>query len=213
MFIRKIPYQSVQRRKILKLAPPVAADRRDRAVVAAFARPFLTQDPTKVSASAAGTRSRHPAGSTRPAWATPITGRRRGSGAEGRRRARWHDRGTLVLFATGEEEAVRATSDHAQLETGLSEAKVSSDARTRYGPGCGTRKRPEPIVAASKEAFLISDFQKTGGSSARNPFAGGRDADAGVRWRPGVSNVVGDEGRLRAGAVPRRRAGVGHGSW
>src|SRR5262249_4598642 len=72
------------------------------------------------------------------------------------------DRATLVLFATGEEEAVRATSTRSQLETAVKEAKVTADG-TRYGPAL---RYAQSVLSRStlprKEAVLISDFQKTG---------------------------------------------------
>src|SRR3954454_22701556 len=56
MFLRKIPYQSVQRKRIhnwLLLLLRVAAM---LLLVAAFSRPFFKQDPLKLSASATGAR-------------------------------------------------------------------------------------------------------------------------------------------------------------
>src|SRR5437016_11336667 len=56
MFLRKIPYQSVQRRRIhnwLLLALRAAAM---ALLVMAFSRPFLKQDPTKLSAAVTGAR-------------------------------------------------------------------------------------------------------------------------------------------------------------
>ena len=72
------------------------------------------------------------------------------------------DRATLVLFATGEEEALRATSNRSALEEAIAAAKITSDA-TRYGPAL---RYAQSVLSRSslprKEAVLISDFQKTG---------------------------------------------------
>jgi hypothetical protein len=191
MFIRKIPYQSVQRRKIHNWLLLLLRITAIALLVAAFARPFLTQDPTKVSASANGAREvvillDHSASmgygdhwdKAREAASKVIAG------------LGGNDRGTLVLFATGEEEAVRSTSDHAQLETGLKEATVSSDG-TRYGPAL---RYAQSVLSRSalprKEAFLISDFQKTGWEQREEIHLpeGGTLTPVSVAT-PGVSNV------------------------
>src|ERR1051325_11420117 len=56
MFLRKIPYQSVQRRKIHNWLLLLLRTAAIALIVAAFSRPFFTQDPTKVSASTSGAR-------------------------------------------------------------------------------------------------------------------------------------------------------------
>jgi len=163
MFLRKIPYQSVQRRKIHNWLLLLLRTAAIALIVAAFARPFFTEDPTKVAASATGAREvvillDHSASMgygdrwqrARDAATKVIQGLSGG------------DRATLVLFATGEEEAVRATSSRAQLETAVKEAKVTSDG-TRYGPAL---RYAQSVLSRSalprREAVLISDFQKTG---------------------------------------------------
>src|SRR5439155_12510612 len=120
MFIRRIPYQSVQRRKIHNWLLLLLRTAAIALLVAAFARPFLTQDPTKVSASASGAREvvillDHSASmGYGDHWQKAQEAARKVIAGLG-----GNDRGTLVLFATGEEGAARATSDHAPLETGL----------------------------------------------------------------------------------------------
>src|SRR5580704_1151945 len=56
MFLRKIPYQSVQRRKIHNWLLLLLRAAAILLLVAAFSRPFFTQDPTKVSAATSGAR-------------------------------------------------------------------------------------------------------------------------------------------------------------
>src|SRR6478672_2657823 len=56
MFVRKIPYQSVQRRKIHNWLLLLLRAAAILLLVAAFSRPFFTQDPTKVSAASSGAR-------------------------------------------------------------------------------------------------------------------------------------------------------------
>src|SRR5476649_1281872 len=134
MFIRKIPYQSVQRRKIHNWLLLLLRAAAMALLVAAFSRPFFTGDATKVSAAASGAREvvillDHSASmgygdhwDKARAAANKVVDSLGGG-----------DRATLVLFASGEEEAVRATADHGQLEVGIREAKVTSGG-TRYGP-------------------------------------------------------------------------------
>src|SRR5439155_18011033 len=117
MFLRKIPYQSVQRRKIHNWLLLLLRTAAIALLVAAFARPFFTADPTKVSASSSGAREvvillDHSASmGYADHWDRAREAARKVVGGLG-----GNDKATLVLFATGEEEAVRATSDHAQLE-------------------------------------------------------------------------------------------------
>jgi hypothetical protein len=163
MFIRRIPYQSVQRRKIhnwLLLALRTAAM---LLLVLAFARPFFHEDPTKALAAATGARDvvillDHSASMgygdrwerARAAAAKIVSG----LGPA--------DKGTLVLFGTSADVAVKATSDASQLSAALNAAKVTSDG-TRFGPAL---RIAQTILGQStlprKEAVLISDFQKTG---------------------------------------------------
>src|SRR5438046_670050 len=118
MFVRKIPYQSVQRRKIHNWLLLLLRAAAMALIVLAFARPFFTTDPTKVSASATGAREvvillDHSASMgygdhwerARQAAKKVVSGR--GGG----------DRATLVLFATGEGEAVRAWAAAARRGT------------------------------------------------------------------------------------------------
>src|ERR1051326_5746420 len=132
MFIRKIPYQSVQRRKIHNWLLLLLRSAAIALIVLAFARPFFTQDPTKVSASTTGAREvvillDHSASmGYGDHWDKAREAARKVvSGLSG------SDRATLVLFATGEEEAVRATSSREQLQTAINDAKVTSDGTDR----------------------------------------------------------------------------------
>jgi Aerotolerance regulator N-terminal/von Willebrand factor type A domain len=163
MFLRRIPYQSVQRRKIHNWLLLLLRCAAIALLVLAFARPFLKQDPNRVSAASNGAREvvillDHSASmgygdhweKAKAAASRVVSGL--GGG----------DRATLVLFATGEEEALRATSNRSALEEAIAGAKVTSDA-TRYGPAL---RYAQSVLSRSslprKEAVLISDFQKTG---------------------------------------------------
>ena len=163
MFIRKIPYQSVERRKIhnwLLLLMRVAAM---ALLIAAFSRPFFHIDPVKAAAARSGAREvvilldRSASMGYGDHWAKAQAEARKIAGS-----ISGEDKGTLVLFGTGAEEAVRATGDAGRLEAAVGEAKVSSDS-TRYAPAL---RLAQSLLSRSslprKEAFLISDFQASG---------------------------------------------------
>jgi hypothetical protein len=163
MFIRRIPYQSVERRRIhnwLLLLMRVTAM---ALLIAAFARPFLRVDPLTAAAALSGAREvvilldRSASMGYGDHWARAQAEARRVAATIG-----GEDKATLVLFGTGAEEAVRATGDSGRLEAGIGAAKVSSDA-TRYAPAL---RLAQSLLARSplprKEAVLISDFQKSG---------------------------------------------------
>src|SRR3954470_21767232 len=166
MFVRRIPYQSVRRRRIRHWALLLLRAAALVLIVLAFARPFLPQ-AASATAAAAGVREivivldqsasmgygDHFA-RAQDAARNIVRGMNNG------------DRATLVLFARNAEENMRATSDRGRLEGAIAAAKVTAGS-TRYGPAI---KRAESILSRSnvtrREAVLISDFQKTGWSGS-----------------------------------------------
>ena len=168
MFLQRIPYQSVRRRRIrhwLLLAMRAAAL---ALLVLAFARPFFPQGAV-AAAALSGAREvvivldNSASMGYGDHWDKAKTAARRivdGLGG--------NDRATLILFGRNAEENVRGTSDRVGLAAAINAAKVSSDA-TRYGPAL---KLAESILSRSslkrREAVLISDFQKIGWGSAED---------------------------------------------
>jgi hypothetical protein len=161
MFVRRIPYQSVRRRKIhnwLLLMVRLAAL---ALIVAAFARPLLLR-------SAATT----PGAGAREVVVLLDTSYSMGFGDRWERaRAAAHaevaklnapDRGSVVLFSSGAEIAVRSEPERAGLTAAVSAAKPGAGA-TRYAPAL---KVAGSILAESslprREVVLISDFQRGG---------------------------------------------------
>lgn len=168
MFVRRIPYQSVRRRRIrhwfllLLRAAAIAL------IVLAFTRPFRLQGSNAVVANG-GARDvvilldqSASMGYGDHFDKAKEAARRivRGMSAE--------DRATLVLFAKNAEENMRATSDRARLEGAINAAKVTAGA-TRFGPAL---KLADSILSRSpmkrRDAILISDFQKTGWSGSED---------------------------------------------
>jgi hypothetical protein len=192
MFVQKIPYQSVRRRRIrhwfllLLRAAAIAL------FVLAFARPFF---PRGAAAAAAASGNRevvivldHSASmGYGDRWQRAVDAARNVVGSIG-----GGDRATLVLFARNAEETIRATSDRGRLEAAIGAARVTSGA-TRYGPAL---KLAESILTRSnlprREVILISDFQKSGWTGAEDinfdekmtltpvPVASGADSNVSV---------------------------------
>src|SRR5437867_7326558 len=145
MFVRRIPYQSVRRRRIRHWALLLMRAAAIALIVAAFARPFIHQGP--VAAAVGGGAGEVVILLDQSAsmgygdhWSRAQTAARtvvRGLGGD--------DRATLVLFARNAEENMRATSDRVRLEAAINAARVGSGA-TRYGPAL---KLAESILGRS----------------------------------------------------------------
>jgi hypothetical protein len=163
MFVQRIPYQSVRRRRIrhwflllMRIAAIIL-------IAMAFARPFLPERAAAAVAAIGGNRElvilldRSASMGYGDHWKRATDAARDAISSIGA-----NDKATLVLFDKNAEEAERATSDRGRLESALRAAKVTP-AATQYGPPL---KLAESILARStlarREAILISDFQKSG---------------------------------------------------
>jgi len=163
MFLERVPYQSVERRRIHNWWLLVMRAGAMALIVAAFARPFFTVDAVSAAGAATGARDvvilldRSASMGYGDVWqrarteALQVVGGLAGA-----------DQATLVLFATGAEETVRATSDRSQLEAAINAAEVSASA-TRFAPAL---RLAQSLLLRStlprREVVLISDFQRTG---------------------------------------------------
>jgi hypothetical protein len=172
MFVRRIPYQSVRRRKIhnwLLLFVRLAAL---ALIVAAFARPLFRTDNPIVPA---GGGARELVVLLDTSYSMGYGDRwtqARAAAEEALRSVNASDRASLVLFASGADILVRSSSEASKLSAALSTAKPGAGA-TRYGPAL---KVAGSILSDSslprREAVLISDFQRggwQGGEGARLP--------------------------------------------
>lgn len=168
MFVQKIPYQSVRRRRLrhwpLLLMRALAL----AMLVAAFARPFLRGSAAAIAA-AGGNREMVILldQSASMGYGDHFT-RAQDSARSVIQSLAPGDRATLVLFGRNAEESMRATSDRGRLEAALATAKLTAGA-TRYGPAL---KLAESILTQSqaprREVVLISDFQRSGWSGAED---------------------------------------------
>jgi hypothetical protein len=163
MFIRKIPYQSVERRRIHNWPLLLMRIAAMALVIAAFSRPFFATEAATAAITASGDREvvilldRSASMAYGDHWSRAQDEARRViSGLGGQ------DRATLVLFDRGVEEAVRATTNRGELELAVRQAVVSAES-TRYAPAL---REAQSLLSRSdrqrKEAYLISDFQKSG---------------------------------------------------
>lgn len=163
MFVRRIPYQSVRRRKIRHwylLAMRIGAL---ALIVAAFTRPFLNQNAAAAVIGAGGNRELVILldQSASMAYGDHWT-RAQAAARDAARSLVGADRATLVVFGRSAEEHVRATADVGRLEAAIDSTSVTSGS-TRYGPAL---KLAESILTQStmpaREVVLISDFQRSG---------------------------------------------------
>jgi len=163
MFVRRIPYQSVRRRKIRHWYLLMMRAAAIALIVAAFTRPFFRQNAAAAALTGGGTREvvvlldQSASMAYGDHWA-----RAQEAALDAVRSLVGADRATFVLFGQGAEEHIRATSDIGRLEGAINTAQVTSGA-TRYGPAL---ELAESILMqstrAAQEVVLISDFQRSG---------------------------------------------------
>jgi hypothetical protein len=161
MFLRKIPYESVQRRRIrdwLLLALRLAAI---ALIVTAFARPFVRG--TGLAAAAGGARDivvlldRSYSMGYGDTWASAQR-----LAAEAIGNATPADRISLVLFADTAEVALRSTPDRSRAVSEIN-AATPGPGSTKYAPAL---KLASSLLAESilprKDVIVVSDFQRGG---------------------------------------------------
>src|SRR3954470_5977379 len=166
MFLQRIPYQSVQRRRIrnwplllLRLAALAL-------IVAAVGRPFLRR-PALAAAGANGARevvilldASYSMGYG-DRWSRATAAAREAIAQVGP-----SDRASIVFFASGPAVALKSTPDRSRLNAAGSAGKPGAGA-TRYGPAL---KLAGSIASEStlprREVIMISDFQRSGWQGA-----------------------------------------------
>ena len=166
MFLRRIPYQSVDRRRIRNWPLLLLRIAALALLVTAFARPFLKRD-SLAAAAAGGAREvvllldRSYSLAYGDRWQRAIAAANdvvNGLTAS--------DRASVVLFDTDAEVLLRSTSDKGRLTAAVASAKPGSSA-TKYGPAV---KLAGSIISESglpnREVVVISDFQRLGWAGA-----------------------------------------------
>src|SRR5436190_106823 len=162
MFLQKIPYQSVRRRRIRDwplLAMRLAAI---LLIVLAFSRPFFKKE-TVALASSMGPREvvvllDH---SYSMGYGDRWT-RAQAAARQAIRNLSRNDHATLVVFGSGAQLEVRATAELSRVLAAVDAAKLSAEA-TRYAPALKLAQRVlADSTLPSREVVMISDFQRSG---------------------------------------------------
>lgn len=162
MFVRKIPYQSVRRRKIqnwLLLLVRLAAL---ALIILAFARPFFSRPDAPI---VPGQGAREVVVLLDTSYSMGFGGRweqARAAAADAVQGLGAADRGSVVLFSSSADILVRSSGEREALAAAVSGAKPGAGA-TRYAPAL---KVAGSILAEStlprREVVLVSDFQRGG---------------------------------------------------
>ena len=162
MFVRRIPYQTVRRRKLRDIALLCVRLAALLLIVGAFARPFLWRPN---AATAIGATAREVVVLLDQSYSMGYADRWDRAKAAARdaiNRLGPSDRASVVLFSSGADIALRSTAEKDRLIASMADA-VPTPAATRFGPAL---KVAGSILAESplprKEAILISDFQRSG---------------------------------------------------
>jgi hypothetical protein len=162
MFVRRIPYQSVRRRKVQNWLLLLVRMTALALLIAAFARPLILRSDA-LTPPGSGAREL-------VVLLDTSYSMRYGDRWESARKAALEaigtlnasDRGSLVLFASGTEIAVRSAGERERLTAAVTTAAPGAGG-TRYAPAL---KVAGSILAESqlprREVVLISDFQRGG---------------------------------------------------
>src|SRR5829696_8477084 len=162
MFLRKIPYQSVRRRRVRDWALLAMRLAALALIVLAFARPFFKRDSLAAAAQNGAREAVILVDASYSMeygdrWQRARTAARDAIAGLGP-----GDRASLVLFASGADVAVRSAGDRGRLESGLA-AAVTGPGATRFAPAL---KLASSLLGESplprREIILISDFQRRG---------------------------------------------------
>src|SRR5258705_901858 len=162
MFVRRIPYQTVRRRKIRDLALLCVRLAALLLIVGAFARPFLWRPN---AATAIGPGAREVVVLLDQSYSMAYADRWDRAKAAARDAINGlgpSDRASVVLFSSGADIALRSTAEKDRLIASF-DTMTPTAAATRFGPAL---KVAGSILAESplprKEAILISDCRRSG---------------------------------------------------
>jgi Mg-chelatase subunit ChlD len=164
MFIQRVPYKSVRRRRIHNWFLLFVRLTALALIVLAFARPFLQRDELQIAAGGAREVVVLLDQSYSMGYADRWE-RARAAAVEAIDGLGANDRGSVVLFSTGAEIAMRSAAggERQQLRAAVAAAARPTAGGTRYAPAL---KVAGSILAESslprREVVVISDFQRNG---------------------------------------------------
>jgi aerotolerance regulator-like protein/VWA domain-containing protein len=162
MFLRRIPYQSVRRRRIRDWSLLLMRLAALTLIVMAFARPFFRRDNLAAAAQAGAREAVILVDTSYSMDYGDRWSRAKSAATDAIRGMGPGDRASLVFFSTGADVAVRSAGDRSRLEAGLATASVGPGA-TRFAPAL---KLAGSLLGESalprREIILISDFQRRG---------------------------------------------------
>ena len=162
MFLRRIPYQSVRRRRIRDWSLLLMRLAALTLIVMAFARPFFRRDNLAAAAQAGAREAVILIDTSYSMDYGDRWSRAKSAATDAIRGMGPGDRASLVFFSTGADVAVRSAGDRSRLEAGLATASVGPGA-TRFAPAL---KLAGSLLGESalprREIILISDFQRRG---------------------------------------------------
>src|ERR671918_1615143 len=163
MFVQRVPYKSIQRRRIHNWLLLMVRLTALALIILAFARPFFDrQDPP-----IAGTGAREVVVLLDQSYSIGYGDRwerARAAAYQAVNGLGAQDRGSIVLFSSGAEIALRstATGERERLAAAVAAAKPTAGG-TRYAPAlkvAGSVLAESPLPR--REVILISDFQRGG---------------------------------------------------
>src|SRR5258706_9849711 len=162
MFVRRIPYQTVRRRKIRDLALLMVRLTALALIIGAFARPFLWRPDASTAIGPARGEVGRVADQTYSMEYGGRWARAQAAARDAINKLGPSDRGSVVLFSSGADISLRSTAERDRLLASFATA-TPKPAATRYGPAL---KVAGSILAESplprREVILISDFQRNG---------------------------------------------------
>src|SRR4051812_48817540 len=160
MFVRRIPYQTVRRRKLRDLALLCVRMAALLLIILAFARPFLWRPN---AATALGPGAREVVVLLDQSYSMAYGDRWDRAKAAARdaiNRLGPSDRASIVLFSSGADIALRSTAEKDRLAASFATA-TPTPASTRFGPPLEGAGRILPEAPPPRRgAILISDFQR-----------------------------------------------------
>ena len=166
MFLRRIPYKSVKRRKIRHLALLLMRLTALALIVPAFARPFFRRDALSAAAQNGAREVAILVDTSYSMGYGDRWTRARDAASDAIQKLGSGDRASLILFANGATAAVRSSTNRSELSSALATAAPGAGA-TRFAPAL---KLAASLLAESalprREILLISDFQRKGWDSS-----------------------------------------------